>query len=305
MRSFVASLDRLDVSLIALLLIVVSGAAVVECSSSTPACGNGLVEAGEECDKGAQNGMPGSGCSSSCQNAAIPIASVQVFYTRLKDEAPGFGGSSCLDLGVAVAHVVVDGPTPMDEKWPCSKNSSLYPNVMPGTYQATITLLDATGAAITNPVQSTMTEVMAPNMVTLTVNFHQSDFVKQDYTGTLYFNPKWGEPTYDCSGASPRVTLEGVTLRTPKGMMVHGMTSAGHNLDGTAGTCFSESAMTTFESVPALPWGHYNLTLVGKIAGGAMGYCKTSDVFVGPGVANTTYVVVADPVSADAGTSCM
>jgi cysteine-rich repeat protein len=305
MRQFAASLDRLDASLIALAIVTAAGATAVECSNQKPDCGNGVVEPGEQCDKGAQNGMPNSGCSTSCQNQAIEIASVQVFYTRLMDEAPGFGGSSCLDLGVDVAHVVLNGPTHIEERWPCSRNSSLYSNVMPGTYQATITLLDAAGNPITNPVKSTMVEVMAPRMVTLTINFHMADFVKQDYVGTLFFNPKWEKPTQSCAAVTPPVTLEGITLKTHDGEPVNGMTSEGHRLDGTPGSCFSESASTTFESVPSLPWGHYNLTLTGRIGGGSIGYCKTFDVFVGPGVANTTYTLVADPMNADAGTSCL
>jgi hypothetical protein len=82
------------------------------------------------------------------------------------------------------------------------------------------------------------------------------------------------------------------------------MTSAGHRLDGTLSDCFSESVMTPFESVPALTWGHYNLTLTGKLSGGALAYCKTFDVFVGPGVANPTYELIVDPANNDAGVAC-
>jgi cysteine-rich repeat protein len=285
-------------------LTVAVGATLVHCSGPSPVCGNGLVEAGEQCDKGPDNGSPKSGCSSTCQQQAISIASLQIFYTRLMNEAPGFESATCADLGVNLAHVVLTGPSPVDEMWPCSKNSTLYPNVMPGTYQATITLLDAAGAPLTKPVVSTQMEVMAPQMVTLTVNFHQMDFVKQDYTGTLDFTPKWASMGQSCAQASPSVMQEGVMLKTPAGAMVMGMTTTGHKLDGTPGACFTGDTMTGYERVTALPWGHYDLTLLGKISGGATGYCKTFDVFVGPGVDNPKYTLVADPANADAGGHC-
>jgi hypothetical protein len=302
MRRFVASLDRLDLSLIAIAAVTLAATTLVQCSSSTPVCGNGVVETGEQCDNGPANGMTGSNCTADCRLQGVAIASVQVYYSRLRDEVPGFDGTSCLDLQVDKAHVVLDGPTPKDELWPCSMNSALYGNVMPGTYRATITLLDASGQPITNPVETAMKDVQAAaTPVNLTINFHQSDFIKQDYTGALDFNPKWAKADSSCDKANPPVTLEGVTLKTPMGQLVAGMTTQGHKLDGTFGSCFSETTTEMFERIPDLPWGHYNLTLTGKVSGGGLGYCRRFDVFVGPGVANTTYQLVVDPANADAG----
>jgi hypothetical protein len=303
-RSFVASLDRLDVSLLAIALVAMAGATVVECSGSTPVCGNSMIESGEQCDKGTQNGVGGSGCTATCQAAAIDIAEVQVFVTRLKDEVPGFDGSTCSDLGADKAHVVLAGPSPADELLPCTMNSKLYSNVTPGTYQATVTLLDASGNPLTRPVQSTMAEVLSGPMVTLSVNFHQSDFIKQDYVGVLDFAPSWEKDSQYCAGAGPPVTFETVTLKTPAGAPVTGMTSQGHKLDGTPGSCFTPSTTTpsdAYERVANLTWGHYDLTITGKVTGGAIGYCKKFDVFVGPGVSNGTYALVVDPANSDAG----
>jgi cysteine-rich repeat protein len=37
-----------------------------------PVCGNGDIETGEQCDKGSQNGVAGSGCGSDCKTVAPP-----------------------------------------------------------------------------------------------------------------------------------------------------------------------------------------------------------------------------------------
>jgi len=73
------------------LLVVGGGAAWMECGSGST-CGNMKVENGEQCDKGAMNGADGSGCSSSCQFANIAVASIQVSYSKLLNEVPGFDG---------------------------------------------------------------------------------------------------------------------------------------------------------------------------------------------------------------------
>jgi len=36
-----------------------------------PVCGNGVLETGEQCDMGAQNGAPNSGCGATCQTVAV------------------------------------------------------------------------------------------------------------------------------------------------------------------------------------------------------------------------------------------
>src|SRR5262249_58494969 len=44
-------------------------AAIVTYGSGST-CGNGIVESGEQCDAGAANGTPGSGCTSLCTSSA-------------------------------------------------------------------------------------------------------------------------------------------------------------------------------------------------------------------------------------------
>jgi cysteine-rich repeat protein len=272
------------------------------------ACGNGIKEGSEQCDNGKLNGTAGNGCSAECKLVSIPRASLQVFVQRLKDEAPGYSGADVASLGIDHSHVVVNGPTPQDATWPANKNSDLYTNIMAGDYTATVTLFDASGNALTKAVTTTMGHVDVPNTLTLTVNFHQADFLKQDYTGTLYVDPNWGMTGGSCSGASPMVQMESFKVTKPDNTPVTGFTLDGktgtmlHNMDGTYGACFSRTTDSQFEKVPMMPWGHYKITIVGKIAGGTVGYCqKFDDVFVGPGILTPTYELVVPAADADMG----
>jgi hypothetical protein len=72
------------------------------------------------------------------------------------------------------------------------------------------------------------------------------------------------------------------------------MTSDGLSINGGFGTCFSKDTNTLFQRIGPLPWGHYFLTLVGKTATG-VGFCKTFELFVAPGVSPMTYELVVDP----------
>jgi cysteine-rich repeat protein len=299
-------MDKLYAYALGATLLGVATLAVVQCSDSA-VCGNGVKEGSEQCDNGAMNGTPGNGCSSQCKLVSIPRAMVNVSYYRLKDESPNFTGSTAMDLGIDHAHVVLDGPTPADETWSSNMNSNQYV-VSPGSYQATITLFDAAGNALTNPVKTMMQSVDVPNMIFLSVDFHMADFLKQDYMGTLYIDPNWGQSGTGCNDASPAVQMESVTLLKMNGAPVAGMTLDGkastplHALDGTPGACFSRSSDDLFEKVPNLPWGHYQLTIVGKVAGGTIGYCfKTDDIFVGPGADAPTYEILVPAAGSDAG----
>ena len=42
-----------------------------------------------------------------CQFANIAVASIQVSYSKLLNEVPGFNGAACNDLGIGGAHVVL------------------------------------------------------------------------------------------------------------------------------------------------------------------------------------------------------
>ena len=293
-------MDKLYVYALSAVLVAGAALAVVECSSSV--CGNSIVESGEQCDKGDQNGVSGSGCSADCKSVSIPIASVQVSFELLQNEAPGYSGSTCFDLGVKSWKVHLDGPTPKDDTLDCQQPSQQYANIMPGTYQATITLLDASGNALTKSVMTPMVNAqLGGTVATLDYNFKQSDFTKQDYTGTLYFMPNWGMTGGTCAQAS--LTQEALVLTTPAGQPVTGMTSDGLTLDGTFGTCFVPGATESSEKLAMqLPWGHYDLAIEGRMtSAGVAQFCTKFDVFVGPGATNSAYQLVVLPPNADLG----
>jgi cysteine-rich repeat protein len=293
-------MDKLYVYLVSAVLLVGAGAAVLECSGGA-VCGNGVKEGDEQCDKGPMNGVAGSGCSSDCKLIGIPVASLQVSFDLLQMEAPGFLGSTCRDLGIDKWQLHLDGPSPVDEMLPCLQPSQPFGSVMPGMYQATITLLDKMGNPLTMAVKTaTMNAQVGGQMALLYYNFKQSDFLRQDYTGALKFDPNGGAANATCATAS--VNMEGVTLTTPAGAPVAGMTDDGLKLDGTYGTCFVKSgSMPSQQVTGTLPWGHYNLTLTGKAAAGALAFCKKFDVFVGAGTATNVYELMVDAANADLG----
>ena len=282
------------------LVVCGGGVAWMECGKSA-VCGNGKVESGEQCDKGAQNGVDGSGCSSSCMYANIPVATIEVSYSKLLNEVPGFDGATCVDLGIGGAHVVLTGPQPVDEVWMGCMQSQQYPNVTPGTYQATITLLDANMQPLTNPVMTLMTDVQKGPVTSLGINFRYTDFIVS-YTGQLDFDPQWGAMDKRCNDIGPSI-MESVTLKDSKGALVTmpAATDDGLKLDGTFGSCFTGSS-TAPQRVKPLTWGHYTLVLQAKVTG-AVAFCQSYDVFVPPGTAPQTYELVVNPYdpSADAG----
>jgi cysteine-rich repeat protein len=290
---------------LAVVMVVGGGVAWMQCGKSAT-CGNLKVEGAEQCDKGTQNGVDGSGCSADCRFANVAVASIQVSYSKLLNEVPGFEGSNCNDLGIGAAHVVLSGPQPTDEMWMGCMQSKQYANVTPGTYQATITLLDASMQPLTNPVTTAMTDVQKGPVTNLNINFLQSDFVKQDYVGQLDFDPSWGMTDKRCNDLTPPVTMEAVILKDAKGVAVTApmATDDGLKLDGSFGSCFTGS-LTAPQRVKPLVWGHYTLTLQGKRMG-SVAFCKSFELFVPPGTAPQTYEIVVDPYdpASDGGTTC-
>lgn len=296
--------NRVSPYALAALLVAGGGVGWLACGGAA-VCGNGKVDRGEQCDKGAQNGVDGSGCSTKCQYANISVATIQVSYSKLIDEVPGFDGVSCDALGIGGAHVVLAGPQGADETWMGCTQSKMYGNVQPGTYQATITLLDAGMSPLTNPVSTAMTDVQKGPVTYLAINFHQADFVKQDYTGQLDWNPSWGTAGQACAAAG--VTNEALILKDPQGKPVTmpAMTSDGLKVDGTFGKCFSKDAKTLYERIGPLPWGHYSLTIMGR-AMGELTHCKTFALFLAPGIDTPTYELTVDAYDAgvDGGATC-
>ncbi len=283
------------------LVVCGGGVAWVECGKSSD-CGNMKVEGDEQCDKGTMNGVDGSGCGADCKFANIAVASIQVSYSKLLNEVPGFNGVACNDLGIGGAHVVLTGPQPTDEVWMGCMQSKQYSNVTPGTYQASITLLDANMQPLTNTVTTAMTDVQKGPVTNLNINFKYSDFVTS-YTGQLDFDPQWGATDKRCNDIGASI-MESVILKNAQGVVITtpAMTDDGLKLDGTYGACLTASS-TSPQRVKPLTWGHYTLILQAKVMG-MVGFCQSFDLFVPPGTTPQTYELVVgafDP-NADGGT---
>lgn len=288
----------------AFVALVVSGGGLAWMQCNKAVCGNMKVEGDEQCDKGAMNGVDGSGCGSDCRFANIAVATIQVSYSKLLNEVPGFNGVSCNDLGIGAAHVVLTGPQPVDEVWTGCMQSKQYSNVTPGTYQATITLLDADMQPLTNPVSTMMTDVQKGPLTNLAINFKFTDFTKS-YMGQLDVDPQWGMMDKRCNDISPSLQ-ESFMLKDASGAQVTMPAATDDNLklDGSFGNCFTASS-TSPQRVKPLTWGHYTLTLQGKTMG-TVAFCQSFDVFVPPGVAPQTYELVVnayDP-NTDGGVTC-
>jgi hypothetical protein len=137
-------------------------------------------------------------------------------------------------------------------------------------------------------------------MINLTVNFAMADFLKTDYTGTLFFTPAWGADMTNCAMATPKVDTFGLVLKNAAGQPVMGMSTASRKLDGTAAACFIPAANGTPEGIVGIPWGHYTMALTGY-AGSAIAYCKSFEVFNGPGTTNPTANLLVPLYDADGG----
>lgn len=294
-------MDRLWTFALSSVLLIGIGAASLGCGG--PVCGDGKQEGPEQCDNGADNGAEGNSCSASCTLRSVPRAKIQVVYSRLKVETPAFKSfpsPTCRDLGIDRARVVVEGPTMFDEQWDCSVTSRFYEPVEPGMYRVTVTLLDQDGQPVTKSVSSTTHDVqISPLQENIVVSFLPEDYLRQDYKGTLYFRPKWGQPPQDCSAAG--VTEQTILLTRPNETTpVAGMTASGKLLDGKPGACFVPSGGMSTEQIEMLPWGYYDLALTG-LSGGNMTYCEKFLVFVAPGVATPEFHLAVSGYSPDAG----
>jgi cysteine-rich repeat protein len=292
---------------LSVVLLVGVGAAVIECTGSV--CGNGVKESGEQCDNGMLNGTQGNGCSAQCTLTSISRARLTVNVERLNVTVasyPDYPAPTCMDLGISKVHLVLTGPAPQDMTTDCNNPSFSFDPIAPGTYQATVTLLDASGAPLTKPITSTMVDVEpAPTPTTLNLAFEIGDYLKS-YTGNFDFMASWGADNIACSQATPAVTKQTITMTLPGSTTpVAMMTNDGESLDGTPFTCFQPAAAPKYQEVKMMPWGHYDLTITGESGppGPKMtSYCQKFDVFVGVGVATPTYALtVAGASMADGG----
>jgi len=293
-------------------LVSLGAAALVLSHCGGSVCGNGKVETGEQCDQGARNGMSGVGCTAECKLSSVITAKLQVSWARLKETVgayPNYPDGTCAALGIDKVRVAIDGPSAESVDLPCAMQNALTRDpVTPGMYTVTITMLDASGTAISKPKASMPTDVQATGQATnISVELSKDDYVKQDYTGTLYFLPNWGASGGTCAAQSVGQTSVRLTPRgssTP--VMKMTSTMPARLLDGTPTGCFVPMGNDLTEKAPTLPWGHYDMTITGTkttSAQGTIDFCGKYDVFVGPGVANPSFqlVVASTGAGADGG----
>ncbi len=130
--------------LLSAVLIAAGGVALLDCKGSA-VCGDGNREEPEQCDNGLSNGAVGNNCSADCTLVGISRALLRVTVYRLRDEAPGYPGATCKDLGAAKVRLVVSGPDAKDEQYDCQSSLPAYDGITPGMYQVSATLLDDKG----------------------------------------------------------------------------------------------------------------------------------------------------------------
>jgi cysteine-rich repeat protein len=304
--------------------------AVAGCSGGSN-CGNGVIDPGEQCDDGAQNGQPGIACSADCKAISIPHVQLQVVWQMLQQTGVAdFAGAHCADVGAASAHVAVSGPASFEETIDCAAASRVYAANCPeadggqgmigcgmllpeGEYQATVTLVRADGSAVTRAVSTAKMMARAGSAITnLVVDFEMPDFL-QSYTGALQLRTSWGTDGNTCAQASPAVANESLRLvpagPNSTGQPVPGMTVHGTTLDGRPGACYTPTNNEPTEKATGIAWGPYNLTLEGFAAGSTTpAYCSTFPIFIGPGQNGQIWspVVPASPAPTDGGApDCM
>ena len=293
-------------------LIFCGAVAIASCGGGSSVCGNGVLEPGEQCDHGAKNGASGESCNADCQSISVAIPGIRVTWDMLTTTGvPDFDGVQCGTVGAAQARVALAGPSPTSEVIDCTSAGTTFetacpadfpptgdratcPRITPGTYTISVTLLDKNGSPVTQPLTTMPADVQPGPIVDVSVHFGQSDFLRQDYTGTLSFHAYWGADQVGCKDAMPAVAKEEVTLIADGNTQpVSAHTLSGGTLDGKPYTCYvGDPNVTPDEEVQNLPWGKYNLT----ISDGAGRFKGSRLVFVQMGTLGPTFNLTVPPI---------
>lgn len=285
---------------------------VAGCGSPGPVCGNGVVEAGEQCDVGVMNGKPGVACSADCKSISVPKVQLNITWSlmgNLNPPVPGYRAAACADFGATKIHLILTGPTDgdgFDKIFPCERYNQMYPDptVCPtldamgrcppltaGSYQATGTLERDDGTGISNSTSTLKVDAQAVlgSPVPLPIDFEPADILTADLKGNYSFHVGWGDKGVRCADA--KVSMESVRLVDDGGKPVPGTTKDGLKLDGTPGPCYTpkDSILNAPQEIDGLTWGRYHIAVYSE----SKALCDSQPIFVNPGTNPFTYDLVA------------
>lgn len=289
---------------LALITAFAAGAALASCGGGgyTPACGNGILDPGEECDDG--NKWNNDGCSSVC-TLEIAHTTLNANVGLNRNVVPGYEGDACSTLAKTL---VIDGSSTDGYQLPhqeldCAMGYNGWPfyDVPGGHYVITMELLDKDGTALTG-AKDGEGDVITGQSATIYVDFEYTDFLTS-FTGNLRWQYDWSaagpgdggvadggipdagaEPGgVACAQANPPVNKVRITLHNDQGQVVSDTTSLGTPTNGSPPVACHDFGASDAEVVTSLPWGIYNLALQGLDTGNSVVYCAERALFVTKG----------------------
>ncbi len=254
---------------------------VASCGGDDPAvCGDGEVQDPEQCDDGNDDE------TDFCRSCVVFLPPRTTVKWRFNAEAaPGFSQDSCTDVGAVRVRVDLSGATQASADDLCSTFQVIFNDLPPGPYAASVTPLDGAGEALVSA--PAMRQVTAETVDTeFTINVTPELWLGP-YTGTLFFNLRWGaEP---CATASPPVVQQILTV-VVGGTVVTQLTATGQRLDGTdPRPCVAPGSPP--QSALGLRFGLGTITVVGLDGVGTEVFRGQSDIFVGAGPSNSTFEI--------------
>ncbi len=199
------------------------------------------------------------------------------------DSYPALGiaeGDNCTDLGIAKVQVdLTPGAISLSDS--CTVRQVVFMDVPPGSYTASVTPLDGSGASLVKAPTTIALDVGGGDTETL-VNVPW-DAWTMSYKGAFYFKITWGGA--DCPTAMPPVVTQLLTV-TQGGTAIALKSDSGHKVDGTD----PEPCRAGNEFVSQMPFGPTTVQIIGKDALNVVQYQKQFDTFAGAGPTNPTDV---------------
>jgi cysteine-rich repeat protein len=270
------------------------------CGGGDPECGNGVMEDGEGCDDG--NDVNDDNCTNACQLNLPETLDATIKWAFNKNAAPLFDQDSCFDMRVTNVEVEIRHTSNNEAVFTgaetCGFKQVTFLDIPAGDYLARVSPFDIDGNLKTVAVIEQLFTISTQD-VEVTVNVPYDQW-KDDYTGTFFFRLHWGAMGVDCAAGVPPVAQHRLTLER-EGTPVSQLTDVGDRLNGTMpGACRSLSEEFP-QSALLVPWGPYELIVVGLDSGGEPQFAKTFDTFVGAGVSNPEMDFVVNSLAPDAG----